>query len=119
MKDALDATLKKLRLSGLLQTLEVRLQEASANRLTHGEFLELILQDELTVRQDRMIQRRVKAAGFREMRTLEDFDWQFNGTIKRKPIFDRATCHFIKEGKDVLLLGPPGVGKSHLSRNAE
>ena len=114
MKDALDATLKKLRLSGLLQTLEVRLQEASANRLTHGEFLELILQDELTVRQDRMIQRRVKAAGFREMRTLEDFDWQFNGTIKRKPIFDLATCHFIKEGKDVLLLGPPGVGKSHL-----
>lgn len=114
MKDALDTTLKKLRLSGLLQTLEVRLQEASANRLTHGEFLELILQDELTVRQDRMIQRRVKAAGFREMRTLEDFDWHFNVSIKRKPVFDLATCHFIKEGKDVLLLGPPGVGKSHL-----
>ena len=73
MKDSLDTTLKELRLSGLLQTLEVRLQEASANRLTHGEFLELILQDELTVRRDRMIQRRVKAAGFREMRTLEDF----------------------------------------------
>jgi len=114
MKDSLDTTLKELRLSGLLQTLEVRLQEASANRLTHGEFLELILQDELTVRRDRMIQRRVKAAGFREMRTLEDFDWHFNVSIKRKPVFDLATCHFIKEGKDVLLLGPPGVGKSHL-----
>jgi DNA replication protein DnaC len=110
----LDATLKKLRLSGLLQTLEVRLQEASANRLTHGEFLELILQDELTVRQDRMIQRRVKAAGFREMRTLEDFDWHFNVSIKRKPVFDLATCRFIQENREVLLLGPPGVGKSHL-----
>ena len=114
MKDALDTALKKLRLSGLLQTLEVRLQEASGNHLTHMEFLELILQDELTVRQDRMIQRRVKAAGFREMRTLDDFDWQFNPSIKRKQVFDLATCRFIKEGKDVLLLGPPGVGKSHL-----
>lgn len=114
MKDSMDMALKKLRLSGLLQTLEVRLQEASANSLTHGEFLELILQDELTVRQDRMIQRRVKAAGFREMRTLEDFDWHFNVSIKRKPVFDLATCRFIKESRDVLLLGPPGVGKSHL-----
>ena len=114
MKDALDTTLKKLRLSGLLETLEVRLQEASGNHLTHMEFLELILQDELTVRQDRLIQRRVKAAGFREMRTLEDFDWQLNPSIKRKQVFDLATCRFIKEGKDVLFLGPPGVGKSHL-----
>lgn len=114
MKDALDTALKKLRLSGLLSTLEVRLQEASANSLSHGEFLELILQDELTIRQDRMIQRRVKAAGFREMRTLEDFDWQFNTSIKKKQIFDLATCRFLKENRDVLLLGPPGVGKSHL-----
>jgi DNA replication protein DnaC len=114
MKDSLDTTLKRLRLSGLLGTLEVRLQEASGNHLTHMEFLELILQDELTVRQDRLIQRRVKAAGFREMRSLEDFDWQFNPSVKRKQVFDLATCRFIKEGKDVLLLGPPGVGKSHL-----
>jgi DNA replication protein DnaC len=114
MKDSLDTALKKLRLSGLLQTLEVRVQEASGNHLTHTEFLEPILQDELTIRQDRLIQRRVKAAGFREMRTLDDFDWQFNPTIKRKQVFDLATCRFIKEGKDVLLLGPPGVGKSHL-----
>jgi len=116
MKEALDSVLKKLRLSGLLETLEVRLQEASGNSLTHAEFLELILQDELTVRQDRLIQRRVKAAGFREMRTLEDFDWQFNPTIKRKQLFDLATCRFVKEGRDVLLLGPPGVGKSHLAQ---
>ena len=114
MKDALDTTLKKLRLSGLLSTLEVRLQEARANSLTHVEFLELLVQDELTVRQDRLIQRRVKAAGFRDMRALDDFDWQFNVSIKKKQIFELATCRFIKEGKDVLLLGPPGVGKSHL-----
>jgi len=114
MNDGLLGALKKLRLSGLCQTLEVRLQEASGNQLSHAEFLELLIQDELAVRQDRMIQRRMKAAGFREMRTLEDFDWQFNPSIKRKQVFDLATCRFIREGRDVLLLGPPGVGKSHL-----
>jgi len=116
MKDSLDKTLKKLRLSGLADTLEVRLHEAKANNLTHMEFLELILQDELTIRQDRLIQRRVKAAGFREMRNFDDFDWQFNPSIKRKQFFDLATCRFLQEHRDVLLLGPPGVGKSHLTQ---
>lgn len=106
--------MRQLRLSGLAQTLEVRLQEAAGHTLSHSEFLEVILQDELRVRQDRMIQRRVKAAGFREMRTLEDFDWQFNPSIKRKQVYELATCRYVQEGRDVLLLGPPGVGKSHL-----
>ena len=61
-----------------------------------------------------MIARRVKAAAFRESKTLEDFDWQFNPSIKRKQIFDLATCRFVREARDVLLLGPPGTGKSHL-----
>ncbi|EQD39139.1 IstB domain protein ATP-binding protein, partial [mine drainage metagenome] len=98
LKDGLQQTLRQLRLSGLAQTLEVRLQEAAGHTLSHSEFLEVILQDELRVRQDRMIQRRVKAAGFREMRTLEDFDWQFNLSIKRKQIYELATCRFVQEG---------------------
>ena len=114
MHNELVKSLKKLRLSGLCQSLDVRLQEASGNRLSHGEFLELLIQDEMTVRQDRLIQRRVKAAGFREIRTLEDFDWQFNPSIKRQQVYDLATCHFVEQARDVLLLGPPGVGKSHL-----
>jgi DNA replication protein DnaC len=114
MKDTLAKTLKQVRLSGLLQSLEVRLQEAAANSLTHAEFLELILQDELAVRSDRLAQRRVKAAAFRELKSLEDFDWSFNPSIRKKQIFDLASCRFIRERRDVLLLGPPGVGKSFL-----
>jgi len=114
MNDALHTALIKLRLSGLAQALDVRLQEAAGNHLQHAEFLELILQDELAVRNERLIGRRVKAAGFREQKTLEDFDWQFNPSIKRKPIFDLATSRFIREAHDVLFLGPPGTGKSHL-----
>jgi DNA replication protein DnaC len=114
MNDSLHTALIKLRLSGLAQALDVRLQEAAGNHLQHAEFLELLLQDELAVRNERLIGRRVKAAGFREQKTLEDFDWQFNPSIKRKPIFDLATGRFVREARDVLFLGPPGTGKSHL-----
>ncbi len=72
-----------LRLSGLMQTLDVRLQEAAAARLGHGEFLELIFQDELNVRHQRMLARRTKAADFHALKTLEDFDWQFNPSVNR------------------------------------
>jgi len=112
----LETTLKQLRLSGLARTLPVRLQEAGANRLNHGEFLELILQDELNVRQQRMLERHTKAAEFRSLKTLDDFDWSFNPSIHKKEIFDLATGNFVREGKDVLFLGPPGVGKTHLAQ---
>jgi DNA replication protein DnaC len=98
----------------MAQSLDVRLQEAAGNRLTHGEFLELALQDELLVRGQRQIQRGIKAAAFREMKTLEDFDWQFNPSVRKKQIYDLASCAFIRENRDVLFLGPPGTGKSHL-----
>jgi DNA replication protein DnaC len=114
MNDTIDRTLRQLRLSGLSQSLEVRVQEATANRLSHQEFLELILQDELNIRHQRLIARRVKTASFHDNRTLEDFDFSFNPSIKRKQIFDLATCQFVRERRDVLFLGPPGVGKSHL-----
>ena len=66
MNDSLQKTLKRLRLSGLLQTLDVRVQEAASHGLNHHEFLELILQDELVVRDERLMNRRIKAAMFRE-----------------------------------------------------
>ena len=114
MNEVLQTTLKKLRLSGLTLSLDVRLQEASGNGLNHAEFLELVLQDELAVRAERLMTRRIKAASFREPKTLEDFDFAFNVSVKRKQIFDLATCKFVREACDVLLLGPPGTGKSHL-----
>jgi DNA replication protein DnaC len=74
------------------------------------------LQDELLVRQQRQIDRRVKAADFRELKPLDDFDFAFNPSIKRAQVFDLATCRFIRETKDVLLVGPPGTGKSFLAQ---
>jgi DNA replication protein DnaC len=116
MNAKLAEMLKQLRLSGLAGSLEVRLQEATANRLNHLEFLELVLQDELAVRYERMVDRHTRAASFREQKTLEDFDWDFNRSVKRKQIFDLAAGEFVRRRRDVLLLGPPGVGKSHIAQ---
>jgi DNA replication protein DnaC len=113
-------TLKKqaheLRLSGLLGSLEVRLQEAESNRLPYAQFLELVFQDELHVREQRTIARRKKSADFRETRCLENFDFSFNPNVKRTQVYELAACHFIRQCRDVLLVGPPGVGKSHLAQ---
>jgi|TARA_R110002167_G_C12680250_1_gene651426 DNA replication protein DnaC len=108
--------LKQLRLSGLASCLDLRLQEATGNNLAHEEFLELLVQDELNIREQRTIQRRTKIASFRDQRTLESFDFSFNPNINRQQIYQLATGLFIEQSKDVLLIGPPGVGKSHLAQ---
>jgi len=116
MNESIHQRLRALRLSGLAQALDVRLQEAAGHGLSHLEFLELLLQDELNVRQQRQLSRRKKWAAFRETRTLEDFDFSFNPSVKRKQIYQLATGEFIRAARDVLLIGPPGVGKSHLAQ---
>lgn len=90
MNESLLSALRKLRLSGLAQSLEVRVQEAASHKLSHAEFLELILQDELSVRNERLVNRRVKAAGFRELKPLADFEWSFNPSIKKKQVQEEA-----------------------------
>lgn len=114
MTDGLTSMLRRLRLSGLGDSLEVRLHEASSRGLTHREFLEMVLQDELLVRNSRMISRRIVSACFRDTKRLEDFDFSFNTSIKKNRIYDLATCQFVRDKRDVLWLGPPGTGKSHL-----
>jgi DNA replication protein DnaC len=106
--------LRQLRLSGMSETIDVRLQEAKSSRLDHVDFLELVLQDELAVRLDRKIARRTKAAAFRDQKSLDDFDFEFNTSVKRKQIFNLAAGDWVRKHHDAILIGPPGVGKSHL-----
>jgi DNA replication protein DnaC len=116
MPNNLKEACRQLRLSGLAASLDLRLQEAASHQLPHAQFLELLFQDELNVREQRQIERRKRHARFRDLKPLEDFDWSFNSSIKRSQIYDLATCQFIRQHRDVLLLGPPGVGKSFLAQ---
>src|ERR1700687_1850769 len=114
MTNTLKQPAHNLHLSGLLNSLELRLQEAEANRLPYAQFLELLFQDEINVRHQRILARRRKSADFREPRSLENFDFSFNPGINRTQIYELAASHFVRQRRDVLLVGPPGVGKSHL-----
>jgi len=116
MNPTLKTSLNTLRLGGLAASLEMRLNEARTHQLDHAEFLELLVQDEINLRDQRKIQRRTKAAGFRELRSLDAFDFAFNPGIERKTIYQLATADFIEKAHDVLLIGPPGTGKSHLAQ---
>ena len=116
MNQQLVQSARKLRLSGLLSSLEMRLQEASTHALPHAQFLELIFQDELHTRGQRQIDKRRKDAGFRDTKTLEDFDWAFNTGLKRQQLYQLGSCALVREHRDLLFLGPPGLGKSHLAQ---
>lgn len=113
----LERALKTLRLGGMVPALEPRLVQAQADSLAHFDFLSLLVIDELNTRADRLIARRIKAAQFRDAdRTLDNFDLAFNKGLDRKLVFELATCRFITRNEDVLFVGPPGTGKSHLAQ---
>lgn len=114
--DELIPLLKKLRLSGILQTLELRTGQAGTDNLSHTEFLYRLLADEVERRDAKQLEQRLRRANFEHQKTLEDFEFQFNPAIPKARILDLATCHFVPRRENVLLLGQAGVGKSHLSQ---
>jgi DNA replication protein DnaC len=110
----LERKLRHLRLSGFVQALPVRTQEAIHNHLAHIEFLELLVEDELARRRDLLFQRRLKQAQLPQVKTLDGFDWDFNPKLPKPLILDLATLRFIPERGGALILGAAGLGKSHI-----
>lgn len=113
--DEIDRSLRQLRLGGMADVLSLRSQQARAENLGPLDFIGLLVHDELQRRRDRLVERRVKAAGFRDHKTLDTFDWKFNA-VDRALIFELANGRFIEQREDVLLLGNAGVGKSHIAQ---
>lgn len=114
MHPDLDNRLRHLRLGGMAQTLPVRNQEAITHHLAYVDFLDLLVEDELNRRRDRLLARRITQAGLPQLKTLDDFNWSFNPDLPKALILDLATVRFVAERAGVLFLGPPGVGKSHI-----
>jgi DNA replication protein DnaC len=113
----LQRALRQLRCSGIAATLETRLREAQAEKLLPLDFLSRLVQDELVRRQDRLLERRIKQAGFRDPgKRLDTFDFDFNRKMNRALVFELATARWVTQHADALFLGPPGTGKSHLAQ---
>ncbi|MBT4822669.1 MAG: ATP-binding protein [Lentisphaerae bacterium] len=108
--------LKQLRLSGILDSLEVRNHQAVEQQLSYTEFLALLIEDEVARREQRAFAQRQRRSGVNAQKTLESFDFTFNPGINRAQIADLGTCRFIDEKAPVLIVGPCGTGKSHLAQ---
>lgn len=114
----LQTAMRRLRISGMAATLEGRIREAQAAKWPPIDLVGTLVQDELLRRQDRLVDRRVKQAGFRDhAKTLDAFDLDFNRKMDRRLILELHSGAFLQKREDVLLLGPPGTGKSHLAQS--
>jgi DNA replication protein DnaC len=113
----IDRALRQLRLSGMANGLETRLRQAQTDKLAPIDLVSQLVSDELLRRQDRLFERRLKQARFRDPdRSLDTFDFDFNRKLNRSLVHDLATARFVGQREDALLLGPPGSGKSHLAQ---
>jgi DNA replication protein DnaC len=108
--------LKKLRLSGVLSSMELRTRQAVEDNLAYDEYLLRLLGDEVERREAKQLEQRLRRASFEHRKTFEDFDFSFNGNLPKSKIIDLASCNFIARHEHVLLVGPAGVGKSHIAQ---
>lgn len=115
MNSTLFKDLRNLKLSGIAKTLEVRNEQAIREKLSYMEFLELLIEDELANRKDNSYKKRFQKAHFPFTKTLEEYDFNFQPTLNRQEIYNLATCEFIRKKENVVFIGPPGTGKTHLS----
>ena len=115
-RSALASTLRELKLSGMLATLDARLAQAHAGELGHLDFLQVLCQDEVSRRESVSLQRRVRAARFESESPLEGFDFRASPKLPAAQIRDLAALRWLAAGESVILYGPVGVGKSHIAQ---
>ena len=108
--------LVRLKLSGMLETLEKRLKEAIKDKAGYTNFLLNLLGDEIERRDFKQLKRRMSKSELDVTKTLESFDFRFNAKIHEPTIKELASCRFIEKHENIFLLGPSGVGKSHLAQ---
>jgi DNA replication protein DnaC len=107
--------LRKLRLIKSGERLEALLQDAASQELPYAEFLEQVLGEEVAAKTSKNIAMRTAMARFPFVKPLESFDFAYQPSIDHRQIQTLANCHFIEHGDNVIILGPPGVGKTHLA----
>jgi DNA replication protein DnaC len=107
--------LQRLRLFKSRERLEALLQTAATKEASYADFLEAVLDEEVSAKTANNIAMRTRLARFPFVKTLETFDFAYQPSLDKKQLNQLATCHFIEHGENLVILGPPGVGKTHLA----
>ncbi len=115
MNDLLLSKLRQLKLSGVVKSLDSRNEQAIKEKMSYIEFIELLVSDEVANRQNNSKHKRMKKAKFPQLKTIEEYNFEFQPTINKRFIYDLGTCEFIRKQHNIAFIGPPGTGKSHLS----
>ena len=113
--ERLQEHLGRLRLFTSRERLEAFLQEATAKELTYADFLDQVLTEEVASKTAKHVTMRTQLARFPFVKGLEAFDFTYQPSIDKKQIQTLTSCHFIEHGENLVILGPPGVGKTHLA----
>ena len=113
--ETLKSQLRNFKLAGMLMVLEERVAYANDKQLSYQQFLELLCEDELNNRNDNSYKKRYAKAKLPAHKTVEDFDFSFQPSLNKKQVNDALTCQFIKEKRNLIFIGHPGTGKTHLS----
>ena len=108
--------LKQLRLSGILETLESRNRQAVDGKWSYVEFLSRLVEDEVERRAQKQLALRLRRATVNHTKTLEAFDFAFNPGLNRQQVLNLASCDYVRQHHNVLICGPTGTGKTHLSQ---
>ena len=114
LREQILADFATLRIPVTAEQLDAALEQAEKTGLSHLNFLHRLLSDQAGLRRQRSIERRIKDANFRDLKTLAEFDWTFNPTISRVQIETLASCDFVRRRQNLVWVGQSGVGKSHL-----
>jgi len=111
----LKSRLREFKLAGIVNSLEDRVSYANSNSLSYTQFLELLCEDEENNRRDNGYKKRYSKAKLPAHKTMEEFDFNFQPSINKRLLNDLSICHYIKEKKNIIFIGNPGTGKTHLS----
>ncbi len=111
----LKTKLRQFKLAGMVKSLESRNRFAIDNNITYLEFMELLMDDELVNRKANSFGKRLIKSKINTIKSIDEFDFNYQPKLNKKHILDLASCRFINENTNIVLMGKPGVGKTHLA----